>query len=218
MERVHPSRLMSVAERNRRRAVSGWEPPELAERRIQENKSKGTSSPRPGATTSAGRGPCWTGVVPDLLSGLGSVKDPAWPSDRDVGEDGYAAPGTGDAAGIFGSSRGWFAAYLSAFPAYAAIPRSQLRTIANARCRSRKDRPLPLSQGRQLRQRLQGLDGSSKGRRSSQELAGHLRAFEELGLVRRDTARDAVIVTDPRGLRRLADAPAGARSGVADQP
>ena len=36
---VHPSRRLSVAERNRRRA-SGWEPPELAERRRREHDAK----------------------------------------------------------------------------------------------------------------------------------------------------------------------------------
>jgi hypothetical protein len=34
LERVHPSRKMSVDERNRRHAAFGWEPPELAERRL----------------------------------------------------------------------------------------------------------------------------------------------------------------------------------------
>lgn len=49
--------------------------------------------------------------------------------------------------------------------------------------------------------------GSSKGRWSSRKLTEHLRSFEELGLIRQDHARDMVIITDPGGLRRLADAP-----------
>lgn len=48
----------------------------------------------------------------------------------------------------------------------------------------------------------------SRGRRSSQKLAAYLRSFEELGLIRRDNARDAVIITDPDGLRGFGDAPA----------
>ena len=58
-------------------------------------------------------------------------------------------------------------------------------------------------------QRLVDRSGLSKGRRSSQKLADHLRSFEELGFIQRESARDIVIVTDPAGLRRLADSPVG---------
>jgi hypothetical protein len=111
--------------------------------------------------------------------------------------------------GADGDARGWFAAYLGGFPRDAAVPRWELRNIAGARWSDAEDRPLPLSQARQLRRRMAGRGGSSRGRRSSQKLADHLRSFEELGFIRRDSVRDAVIVTDPAGLRRLADAPAG---------
>jgi hypothetical protein len=47
LERVHPSRRMSVAERNRRHATSGWEPPELAERRVRERDAKAPTVPPP---------------------------------------------------------------------------------------------------------------------------------------------------------------------------
>jgi hypothetical protein len=65
--------------------------------------------------------------------------------------------------------------------------------------------PPRLTPARQLRQRAEGRSGSSKGRRSSHHLASHLKALEDLGLIRRDHARDAVIVTSPAGLRRLAE-------------
>ena len=45
---------------------------------------------------------------------------------------------------------------------------------------------------------MEGHSGPSKGRRSSQKLADHLRSFEELGLIRRDNARDAVYSHRPR--------------------
>ena len=58
---------------------------------------------------------------------------------------------------------------------------------------------------------MDGRGGSSRGRRSSKKLAGHLRSLENLGLIRRDSTRDAVIVADPAGLRRLADSAGAAR-------
>ena len=67
---------------------------------------------------------------------------------------------------------------------------------------------MPPGRARQLRRRIEGRrGGSSKGRWSSRKLTEHLRSFEELGLIRQDHARDMVIITDPGGLRRLADAP-----------
>jgi hypothetical protein len=47
-----------------------------------------------------------------------------------------------------------------------------------------------------------------QGRRSSKELADHLTSFEQLGLIRRDNARDAIVITNPNDLRRLGDAEA----------
>jgi len=44
-----------------------------------------------------------------------------------------------------------------------------------------------------------------RGRRSSARLADCFKRFEGLGLDRRDSARDAVIGTDSRGLRSLKD-------------
>ena len=38
---IHPSRQISIAERNYRRHASGWEPPELAERRRRPPRSPG---------------------------------------------------------------------------------------------------------------------------------------------------------------------------------
>jgi hypothetical protein len=53
LERVHPSRRMSVAERNRRHAASGWEPPELVERRRRERDAEAASAPPPSTGTRA---------------------------------------------------------------------------------------------------------------------------------------------------------------------
>jgi hypothetical protein len=69
---------------------------------------------------------------------------------------------------------GWFAVYLGQYPEGVAVPRQVLRD---------------------------GGASMSTGPRSSQKLAAYLRSFEELGLIRRDNARDAVIITDPDGLR-----------------
>jgi hypothetical protein len=104
------------------------------------------------------------------------------------------------------SARAWLAAYLGGFPERAAVPRRQLRDAATAWWPELGESPLRLSQARQLRPRGEGRPSTSKGRRSSHQLAGHLKAFEDLGLIRRDHARDAVIVTSPAGLRRLAEA------------
>lgn len=49
LQRVHPSRRMSVAERNRRHAATGWEPPELAERRPGKPDAGNASAPSPDA-------------------------------------------------------------------------------------------------------------------------------------------------------------------------
>jgi hypothetical protein len=80
--------------------------------------------------------------------------------------------------------------------------------------------PLRLTPAR-LRQRAEGRFGSSKGRRSSHHLASHLTALEDLGLIRRDHARDAFIVTSPTGMRRLAETrpetPCGQAPGLAGE-
>ena len=47
LEQIHPSRRVSVAERNRRQADSGWEPPELAERRPRERDAEAANTPPP---------------------------------------------------------------------------------------------------------------------------------------------------------------------------
>lgn len=104
------------------------------------------------------------------------------------------------------SARAWLAAYLGGFPEHAAVPRWQLRDAATAWWPVLGESPLGLTPARRLRQRAEGRSGSSKGRRSSHHLASHLKALEDLGLIRRDHARDAVIVTSPAGLRRLAAA------------
>ena len=56
LERIHPSRRMSVAERNRRHAASGWEPPELVERRLRERDAEAASAPPPGPGPGPGPG------------------------------------------------------------------------------------------------------------------------------------------------------------------
>ena len=217
LERVHPSRRMSVAERNRRYAASGWEPPELVERRLRQRDAEASSAPPPGPRPEAmarteDRRPRVICPEPRLSPGR-SVKAlvrvaTGSPTEDDAAEAelGIASPG-GD-----GDARGWLAAYLGRFPQGAVVPRWKLRKIASA-WRDTEDRPLQLSQARQLRRRMEGRGGPSKGRRSTQRLAGHLRSFEELGLIRREHTRDAVIVSDPMGLRRLSDVPAAPRPG-----
>jgi hypothetical protein len=102
------------------------------------------------------------------------------------------------------NSRAVDTGYLGTFPQGAVVPRWKLRNTATAIWLDIDDGPHRLSQARQLHRRLAGQKGSSKGRRSSQKLANHLRDFEELGFIRRDQARDAVIVTNPIGLLTLA--------------
>ena len=57
LARVHPSRRMSVAERNRRHAATGWEPPELAGLSLRERGAGGTALSPHGAGTAPGDRP-----------------------------------------------------------------------------------------------------------------------------------------------------------------
>jgi hypothetical protein len=108
---------------------------------------------------------------------------------------------------VAGDVCGWLAAYLGQYPKAVAVPRQVLRDIADKRWTDAGNGPVPLSRVRKLRRRVEGRSTSAtKGRRSSKKLAAHLRTFEELGLIGRDNARDAIIITDPDGLRRLGDA------------
>jgi hypothetical protein len=137
------------------------------------------------------------------------VKGLIWVAAGSAGEDGAPEARTGTAAlRTEENARGWFAAYLGDFPQGATVPRWKLRNIASRRWPDAEDR-----QGRPLRTRQERRGGPSKGRRSSQKLADELKGFEELGLIRRDNARDAVIITDPVGLRGLAALPAGRPGG-----
>jgi hypothetical protein len=191
LDRVHPSRRMSVAERNRRHAATGWEPPELTERRLRErgagDEAASQCSPLP-----RGR----------PLQVQASTR--RRPSRRPARTKDVPAAGTGP-QNSGKSSLAWFAAYLSGFPEHTAVPRWQLREVASTRWPGTDGGTLRLTPGRQPRTRAEGRANSSKGRPSSQHLASHLRSFEDLGLVRRDHARDLVIITDPVGLRRLAE-------------
>jgi len=210
---IHPSRRLSIAERNHRRHASGWEPPELAERHRKEHAAKVARAalfdPRlgPGVTAALeGRRPR-NPIEPHR--GPWSVNDAIHDVRRSPVEAGAA-----DAKMSIGGLPAerdtwtWFAAYLGGFGEGAAVPRQILRDIACQRWPAAAGGPVPPSRARQHRRRMEGRPGgSSKGRRSSHKLTEHLRSFEELGLIRRDHARDMVIITDPGGLRRLADAP-----------
>ena len=124
-----------------------------------------------------------------------------------------------DAGGLSaaGDTWAWLAVYLGQYPEGVAVPRQVLRDIADMRWIDAENGPLPVSRARKVRLRMEGRSASAtKGRRSSHKLAAHLRSFEELGLVRRDNARDAVIIADPDGLRRLGDALTSASQGHAD--
>ena len=140
----------------------------------------------------------WKSAREQILLAAGAREDDA----AAQGGTGTASPGGGDGA------RGWFAGYLGTFPQGAVVPRWKLRNTATAIWLDIDDGPHPPGQAGQLQRLIAGRRGSSKGRRSSQMLAGHLRSFEELGLIRRDHARDAVIVTNPVGLLTLACVPA----------
>lgn len=126
------------------------------------------------------------------------------PASAAAGDEDLPAPRAGTLPPVTGeSSRAWFAAYLGGFPEDTAVPRRQLRDAASVQWPDTEASPLRLTPGRQLRLRVKGRPSSSRGRRSSYRLACHLKDFEDLGLVRRDHARDVVIVTDPAGLHRL---------------
>lgn len=194
LERVHPSRRMSVAERNRRHAATGWGPPELAERHLREQAAEGGSTPLPGtASGPETRRPRVTlpeGIRPNV--GTSASASPA-----------QSAPDTVHRGADLDTCN-WFAAYLGGFPQNALVPRRRLRSMASSRWLNPEERPAQLSQVRQLQRRPQSRSGSTKGRRSSQKLSSYLKGFEELGLIKRDHIRDTVIVTDPAGLRKLA--------------
>jgi hypothetical protein len=225
LAKVHPSRRISIAERNRRHAASGWEPPELAERHRREHDAKVARAPLfnprlgPGVTAALeGRRPR-NPIEPHRgpWSMQDAIQEPA-SSPRDAGAaEAGMSPGGLPADG---DTCSWFAAYLGGFPEDAAVPRQKLRDIAHEKWP--EDGPMPPSRARQRRHRMEGRSGrSSTGRRSSHKLTEHLRSFEELGLIRRDNARDMVIITDPDGLRRLADVlpqPVPGRAGGRDAP
>lgn len=82
--------------------------------------------------------------------------------------------------------------------------------MAAARWRAPEEHSIPLTWARREQRRLAGLKGSSKGTRSTHDLALHLRGLEQLGLIRRDVTRNAVIVTDPAGPAQARARPAGA--------
>jgi hypothetical protein len=210
--RIHPSRRISVAERSRRHAASGWEPPELTERRLKRRDAEPASAPpAPGPAPRARakrRKPGVTGQEP-YLGTWKSAREQIWLAAGARGEAGTGTANLGD-----DSVRGWFAGYLGTFPRDAVVPRWKLRNTATAIWLDIDDGPLLLSPARRLHRRTAGHGGSSKGRRSSQKLADHLRGFEELGLIRRDHARDTVIVTNPAGLLRLAAVPAAPWPGL----
>jgi hypothetical protein len=208
LARVHPSRRVSVAERNRRRDASGWEPPELAERRLRRHQaiaraplSDPTLSPDvtaaqegPGTRSRAepGQGPCPSGAA----------RKAALAATAEVSAEAVGSPAVG---GV----RSQLVAHLSGYPEGAAVPRQKLRDIASS-ASTAVNGPVLVSQGRRTRRRTRGLSSnSSKGSRSSERLAAYLKSLEDLGLVRRDHHRDAVFITDPVGLRKLRDALGG---------
>ena len=209
LERVHPSRRMSVAERNHRHAASGWEPPELAERRLGNRDTPNVQGLQRAAGASQETCERREAVAAPRRE-PGSVTRPTR-ADPGFRSGGGAAWAVADFSGMTAETddRAWLAAYLSDFHPGTSVPRWQLRGIANARWQDWDDASLRVSPARQAERRMDSRSGSSKGRRSSQKLSEHLRRLEDLGLIWRDGTRDAVVVADPAGLRQLADTPAG---------
>jgi hypothetical protein len=207
LARVHPSRRVSITERNQRRDASGWEPPELAARHARAREARSPLfDPRlgPGAT-----------AVPEARSPRGMIDPPG--GQRSAGSavpevaTGPAGAGTSETGECprgplaAGDAWGWFATYLGQYPAGQAVPRQVLRDIADERSPAAENGPVPVSQAGRHRLRLEGRSTStnSRGRRSTLRLAAYLKRLEELGLISRDTARDAIRIIDPDGLRGL---------------
>jgi hypothetical protein len=131
LERVHPSRRMSVAERNRRHAVTGWEPPELAERRPGKPDPETARALQPAAASPECGRP--QAAAPRPRREPGNVTGPARAGGNSPGGDSAArAVAAFPQWAAERDSLIWFAAYLSAFPRGAAVPREQLRGIASA--------------------------------------------------------------------------------------
>lgn len=207
LARVHPSRRMSVAERNWRRHESGWEPPELVERRIKERRTRiaraPVFSPRPGPGVNAALDNRRHRVGVEPTRGLRSTSSLPLKAAPAIRKEASAeAPGPQAERDAWGRLH----AYLGRHPRGAAVPRQVLREIASEA--SPAAGPVPISLGKRSRLRAEGLvSPSSKGSRSTLRLSAHLKRLEVLGLVRRDSNRDAIIVIDPGGLRMLVATP-----------
>jgi len=215
--RVHPSRRVSIAERNRRHA-DGWVPPELAEGYARDHEARVARAPlfdsRLGAGVTAalqGRRPRAT-VEPQRgrwSAARATGQAPARAGDADVSAGGDTAAAGRNAAGLAVEEGGsnWLAAYLSHFPAGASVRREVLRDLAAGKSRG-VDSRIPVSQAKRIRRLIEGhSSGASNGRRSSQRLSANLKDLEGLGLIKRETTRDTVVIIDPGGLRELGGSP-----------
>lgn len=187
LERVHPSRKMSVAERNRRSA-DGWMPPELAEREQARREAALARAPLFGAQLrrAAADGNRVRAAVPARRPR--KAARPAAPA--------RSGPGRREQQQARTMA---LAAFLSRFPAGTPVPRRELRDLARRQWGGLQDQAAGGHRGGPGRRA-----GAGKGSMTAMLLAESLRMLESDGLVVRDPAADAVIVSDPGGLRAAA--------------
>lgn len=212
---VHSSRRVRIAERYHSRHVTGWKTPELAECQRREYETpiskESLSDLKPGLDAAAVLWDRRPRGSAEPTGGPGIVSDTIPVTANDPESTSPAAARGGAAAEnscppAIEDARDWLAGYLGQYPKGVAVPRQILRDIADRRWTAADSGPVPISQAQRLRLLMEGRSATmTKGRRSSKRLTSCLRSLEAIGLISRDNARDAIIITDPGALRRLGD-------------